>query len=264
MNNEEYLKLVGEVNRLRDQVNLFIVEEVSEGALDDMKRKITEYENLYPDQIAPDSPNQHVSGGILKGFSKFKHNRRMISLNDIFDYEELIAWDNKWKDHLFKEFPELVDNDQSVLFETVMKVTEQKEKFREKLQVNYIVEPKIDGLSLSLHYYNGKLVRAVTRGDGVVGEDVTENIFLIDSIPKTIDYNDEIEVRGEIYFDLKDFEELNAAIRKSEKIGTLGKTGPEATLVNPRNAASGTLRNLDQSIIKERPLKFIAYSVYTN
>jgi DNA ligase (NAD+) len=130
----------------------------------------------------------------------------------------------------------------------------------------YICENKIDGLAISLHYKKGYLWKAATRGDGVVGEDVTENVKLIQDIPKKLEFEDEIfehiEVRGEIFMKIADFENLNKDILEKKKIGKMGKTGKEGVFSNPRNAASGTLRQLDQSIFVERKLSFLAYNCW--
>jgi DNA ligase (NAD+) len=102
---QEYLDLVAEVNRLRNEVHLFSNEEISESALDDLKRKITEYETKNPENISPNSPNYVVAGGVAKGFTKFKHLTRMLSLNDIFSFQELQDWEDRWQNYLAKEDP---------------------------------------------------------------------------------------------------------------------------------------------------------------
>jgi DNA ligase (NAD+) len=241
----EYLKLVKEVNRLRNEINLFNIEEVSESALDDLKHKITEFEQANPDKIVADSPNFLIAGGVLEKFEKYKHKHRMLSLNDVFDLPELQDWENRWG-----------DSAQEANIKNNLKSDE----------VKYICEPKIDGLAISLHYFNGKLEVAATRGDGWVGELVTENVIQIQAVPKEIDFKGRLEVRGEVFFTKKDFEELNQDIMNSKKIGRGNSTGPEAVFANPRNAASGTLRQLNSSIVRERKLSFVAYGarIYSN
>ncbi len=252
---EEYLQTVEEVNRLRNEIHLFNIEEISEAALDDLKHKITQYEAEYPDQISTNSPNYTIAGGVAKGFQKFTHARRMLSLTDVFDLSELQDWEERWQKYLqaqsnqplkdLEELPSSVDPKSEVV-------------------PKYICEPKIDGLAISLHYENQKLVAAATRGDGWVGELITDNIKQIRNIPKTIPDPRKIEVRGEVFITKKDFENLNSEIQASRKIGRMGKTGPDGVFANPRNAASGTLRQLDARIVGERNLSFIAYGADIN
>jgi DNA ligase (NAD+) len=244
---EEYKTLVIEVNRLRNEVHLFDVEEISEAALDDLKHKITIYESQNPDKILPNSPNYTVAGGVAEKFEKAKHTRRMLSLNDIFNKQELEDWQQRWVDFGSKQHHQTDENGKWI---------------EQKYSKNYICEPKIDGLSMSLIYENGTLIQATTRGDGWTGELVTENIRQIKAIPNSIDYKGKLEVRGEVFLTKKDFENLNKAIQNSEKIGKAGATGPEAIFANPRNAASGTIRQLDSRIVAQRNLNFIAYGAY--
>lgn len=235
-NQTEYLKLIVEVNRLRNQIHIFDSEEISESALDDLKHKITQYEIQNPDLISSNSPNFTIAGGVAKDFEKFTHTERMLSLNDIFDFQELTSWEQRYSDYAKKE-----------LSETTLE------------QQEYICEPKLDGLAISLHYKQGELTTAATRGDGYVGENVTENVRQIRSIPRIISDRRELEVRGEVFLTRKDFENLNQDIKIGTKIGRAGKTGPEFTFANPRNAASGTLRQLNSAIVTDRNLSFIAY-----
>jgi DNA ligase (NAD+) len=246
MNHPEYLKLIAEVNRLRNEVHLFNVEEISESALDDLKHKISLYEVNNPDKISANSPNYIISGGVAKNFVKFKHTRRMLSLNDIFSFEELIDWDKRWKDYFKKE----VEN------------SEEQKNFNSESNQVYVCEPKLDGLAISLHFDEGKLVSAATRGDGFVGELVTENIRQIKYIPKEIEFKGKLEVRGEVFLSKQDFEELNKKITQGELIGKMGSTGPDAVFANPRNAASGTIRQLNSAIVAERNLSFVSYNAY--
>jgi DNA ligase (NAD+) len=241
LNNEEYLKLVGKVNQLRQDIHLYSIETISESALDDLKHQISIYENDNPTLISPNSPNFFVAGGIADGFEKFTHKRRMLSLNDIFTKEELVDWQERYMDYLKKETGKVLDS-----FD----------------KISYICEPKLDGLALSLHYENGRLCTAVTRGDGYLGEDVTANAIQISDIPKQISDLREIEVRGEVFFTAEQFDLINSKIKKGEMIGRQGKSGAEFIFANPRNAASGTIRQLDSSIVKERNLSFVAYYVY--
>jgi DNA ligase (NAD+) len=236
MNHKEYLQLVEEVNRLRNEVHLFMSEEISEEALDDLKHKITIYEADNPTKISPNSPNFFVAGGVREGFQKVKHRKRMLSLTDIFNLEELLDWQKKYRNYADKES---------------IKITEE----------HYYVEPKIDGLALSLIYEGGVLIQAATRGDGTEGEDVIENVKQIKSIPKLIEDKRSLEVRGEIFITKSDFKALNDAIIAGTKKGKMGQTGPNATFANPRNAASGSIRQLDSNVVADRNLSFIAYSL---
>jgi DNA ligase (NAD+) len=237
---EEYLQMVAEVNRLRNEVHLFNIEEISEAALDDLKHKITEFELANPDLLSPNSPNYTIAGGVAEKFQKFHHLRRMLSLNDIFSWEELQDWQERWQDYARKYYPEQMIPD----------------------EIEYVCEPKLDGLAISLHYEEGTLVAAATRGDGWIGELITENIKQIRTIPKSIPDTRRLEIRGEVFITKRDFEELNNKIEAGQAAGRGGQTGPEALFANPRNAASGTLRQLDSSVVAERNLSFVAYGIW--
>jgi DNA ligase (NAD+) len=235
---QEYKTLVAEVNRMRNEVHLFNTEEIPEAALDDLKHKITLFETENPDLIDLNSPNYVVAGGIAEGFAKCKHERRMLSLNDIFTLQELLDWEKRWQDYAEKN---------GIKFEP---------------KNNYICEPKIDGLALSLIYENGILQRAVTRGDGYEGEVVTENVKQIKTVPQTISDRRKLEVRGEVFMTKSDFKHLNNQILEGKKIGKMGKTGPDGVFANPRNVSSGTIRQLDSRIVGGRNLSFIAYNIF--
>jgi DNA ligase (NAD+) len=237
LSHNEYLDLVQRVNDYRQQINLFNIEEISESALDSLKHQITLFETQNPDLISQNSPNYLISGGVLEGFEKVAHKHRMLSLNDIFEHEELIDWERKWQD-----------------FATKNQINFEKEQ-------KYICEPKVDGLAISLHYQDGNLIKAITRGDGYIGENVTENVKQINGVPKTIPHSGKIEVRGEIFITKSDFASLNEEIKSGKAIGKMGKTGVEGTFANTRNVASGTIRQLNSSIVSSRKLSFIAYNI---
>ncbi len=256
MNHTEYLALVAEVNRLRNQVHLFNVEEISEEVLDDLKHQITLYEVNNPTKISPNSPNYTISGGVSKGFEKFTHTKRMLSLNDIFDLQELKDWDQRWKDYLQKQ-----QGETSVNPKELDSGNSNENLFEYNNQI-YVCEPKLDGLAISLHYENGILVSAATRGDGFIGELVTENVKQIKFVPKQIEYKGKLEVRGEVFLSKQDFDQLNKEISAGQKVGKMGSTGPEAVFANPRNAASGTIRQLNSGVVAERNLSFVAYNAY--
>lgn len=202
--------------------------------LDDPKLPDAEYDKLYrellaiesehPDWITPDSPSQRVSGQASNLFSEVKHTVPMLSLNNALEDSEAIAFDRRCREGLNLE------------------------------QVEYAAELKFDGLAISLRYEHGFLVQAATRGDGYSGEDVTANIRTIRAIPlklKGKNYPDVVEVRGEVFMAHKDFQTLNqSAISNNEKV-----------FANPRNAAAGSLRQLDPKITAKRTLSFYAYGV---
>ena len=168
MNHEEYIALVQEVNRLRNETHLFNTEEVSDEALDDLKHKISVYENEHPNKVSPDSPNYFIAGGVLEGFTKVAHARRMLSINDVFTLEELADWDRRWRDYLFtirneKGAQEVIsvhthnnDSNNKDFFGS-QPITQAKESFAGYLDVEYIFEPKLYGLSISLVYSGGSL-----------------------------------------------------------------------------------------------------------
>ncbi len=200
--------------------------EISDAAYDDLRKELLALEAKYPELITKDSPSQTVGAAPSRGFKKVKHVKPMLSLSNVFSEEEL------------EEFLERVRKFLG-LSET------------DKLEV--VAEPKIDGLSCSLRYEDGKLVLAATRGDGSEGEDITANVMTIEGIPHEIESIPSVyEVRGEIYMRRSDFQKLN------ETLASKGKK----VFANPRNAAAGSVRQLDASITKERPLRFFAYGSF--
>jgi DNA ligase (NAD+) len=244
---KDYLILVEKVNKYRSDIHLNDTENISEVALDNLKHQITIFEENNPDLISLDSINNKIAGGVKKGFQKYVHQIRMLSINDIFDYHELVDWQQRFIDYLDKNVENKLLN-----------------FLDEKSQIEYVCEPKLDGLAVSLHYSEGKLITGATRGDGFIGEDITDNILQIKSIPKFISDKRKIEIRGEVFLDSKSFKELNDKIANKELVGRMGKTGKDFVFANPRNAASGTLRQLDPSIVAERNLSFVAYWINVN
>jgi len=194
---------------------------VTDEEYDKLYKEVEEYEKNHPDEIDPTSPTQRVGDVVLEGFEKARHLTRMWSMEDVFNENEFKEWVNRVK--------RLVGGD----------------------DFGFYIEPKFDGASLNIIYENGKLKRAETRGDGVIGEDVTLNAKTINSIPLEIDYDGLIEIRGEVLIKKKDFEKLN-----EERL----KKG-ESTFANPRNAAAGSLRQLDPKITASRPLLFYPWGV---
>ena len=194
----------------------------SDEEYDKLARQCLEFENNNKNLINPNSPNRRVGGAILKGFKKANHLSRMWSQEDVFNDKELEDW--------IKRASKVGEN------------------------LEFFCQPKFDGASLNLIYENGILKQAITRGDGEVGEDVTQNAMTIQSIPLEISEKSLIEIRGEVVIKKSDFETINIErLKKSE-----------ATFANPRNAAAGSLRQLDSSITSKRKLFFNAWGVGQN
>lgn len=192
----------------------------SDDEYDALYHKVLEFEKNNPNDVSLFSPTKRIGGEISDKFSKANHIKQMWSMEDIFDKDELNAWIKRG----------------------------------DKDRFSFVALPKFDGASLNLLYENGVLVRAITRGDGVVGEDVTQNAKVIKSIPLKIPYNGLIEIRGEVVITKSDFDSINEErLRNSETI-----------LSNPRNAAAGSLRQLDSSITAKRRLLFIPWGVGEN
>jgi DNA ligase (NAD+) len=195
--------------------------ELSDAEYDALKRRNAEIEAKFPDLKRADSPSDQVGGVVASGFGKLAHRVKMLSLENAFAEIDVAEFDERVK------------------------------KFLGIAEVSYTAEPKIDGLSLNLRYETGVLVQAATRGDGKVGEDVTDNVRTMADIPQTLpDAPDLLEVRGEVYMSHADFSELNA--RQAAR--------GDKPFANPRNAAAGSLRQLDASITAARPLRFFAYA----
>ena len=192
---------------------------ITDQEYDDYYNELLSIEEKYPELKREDSPTNRVGGAVLDKFEKVNHDHPMLSFDDIFNEEEIILFD-----------------------ERIKKVVS---------TAHYTLEPKMDGLSGSLIYKNGVLVRGATRGDGVTGEDITTNIKTIKSVPLRLTEDIDIEVRGEIYMSKKSFLEANR-----EKI----KNG-EKEFANPRNAAAGSIRQLDSKVAAKRNLDFMAYFI---
>jgi DNA ligase (NAD+) len=206
--------------------------EISDAAFDRMMDRLKELEAAHPEAITSDSPSQRVGGIPREGFQTVHHARAMLSLDNAFSYDALRDWDRRVREGSGRE------------------------------KIEYIAEHKFDGLSISLQYEKGVLVRGVTRGDGTTGEDVTPNVKTIRSIPLRVDASAlkkaklpaEFEVRGEILMPRKSFEALNRQQEQSS-----GKI-----FANPRSAAAGSVRVLDPSITASRRLEFFAYYVFAD
>ena len=190
---------------------------VSDSEYDQLYRELVELETAYPEDVLPESPTHRVGGVVLKGFTKYQHQYPLYSLQDAFSREELEAFDQRVR----KEFP----------------------------SVHYVCEFKIDGLSISLTYENGILVTGATRGDGSVGEDITENLKRVKDIPLVLPESISITVRGECYMPRASFDRVNQVRQENG----------ESEFANPRNAAAGTLRQLDTKIVAKRNLATFLY-----
>ncbi len=241
-------KLKKEINHHRYLYHVLDKQEISDAALDSLKHELYTLEQKNPEFITKDSPTQRVGGKPLSKFKKVHHKVRMLSLEDVFSVGEFEDWETRIK------------------------------KFYPSGKYEYFGELKIDGFAISLTYENGFLKTAATRGDGMVGEDVTQNIKTIESIPLKLNIHSEtkinknknikkyksnvekiiekgtLEVRGEIYMSKKVFLEIN---KERKKRG-------EALYANPRNTAAGSVRQLDSKIAASRKLEFLAYSLVTD
>lgn len=223
------LKLRELINDYRYHYHVLDESIMSESAADSLKHELTLLEEKFPELITPDSPTQRVAGRPLDKFNKVTHQTRMISLADVFSEAEV----REWVARNYKLVPA-------------------------KTQLTFFTDIKMDGLAMSLHYHNGILTQAVTRGDGLVGEDVTMNVRTINNIPLKLsgdpeDIPEYVEVRGEVVIFKADFEKLNQIqTEKGEKL-----------FANPRNLAAGSIRQLDPRIASSRPLRFMAYDLVT-
>lgn len=217
------LQRLNEIKKLLNEYNYqyYVLDNptVSDQEYDRLMQELQSIELSHPEWITPDSPSQRVGGEVLDGFTKVEHQRMMLSLGNAFNDDDLRAFDSR--------VHEQVKN------------------------VEYVCELKIDGLSVSLVYEDGQLQYGATRGDGAIGEDITHNVKTIKSIPLSIDYEDDFEVRGEIFMPKKSFDELNKQ-RKKEGV---------ELFANPRNAAAGSVRQLDSSIAAKRKLDAFLYHV---
>lgn len=198
---------------------------IPDAEFDRLFRELQMLEAQHPELVTPDSPTQRIGATPLREFTTVTHEIPMLSLENAFSQEELAAFDQRVRQRL--------DSDATI---------------------EYACEPKVDGVAVSLVYEHGKLVRGATRGDGVTGEDITQNVRTIAAIPlhlRNSGYPAVLEVRGEVYMPIAKFEHFNAAARESG-----GKV-----FANPRNAAAGSLRQLDASITAQRPLAFFSYGL---
>lgn len=216
MDYEQYLE---KVSLAKKYVKAYYVDDkplASDEEYDKLLRELKDFESKNESLISKDSPTQYIGSVIQSEFKKIRHLKKMWSMEDVFDEEELRAWAK-----------------------------------RARCEKGFFVEAKFDGASLNLLYEDGKLISGATRGDGEVGEDISLNVLEIDNIPKTIAYKGKIEIRGEVLILKDDFEALNESRAKEA----------QSLFANPRNAASGSLRQLDTSITRARKLKFYPWGV---
>lgn len=240
-------KLREEINYHRYLYHVLDRQEISDAALDSLKHDLSRLEDEYPEFITPDSPTQRVGGQPLDKFGKISHSLPMLSLNDVFNQEELLDWE--------KRNAKIIQD-----------------------SYKYFAELKIDGFAVSLIYKNGIFHSGSTRGDGFVGEDVYQNLKTIESIPLRLTLlskkefqdngidggvyknlvskieNDEIEIRGEVYLTKNDFDLIN---QEQKNKGLPG-------FANPRNIAAGSIRQLDSVLVRDRHLNFLAYALMTD
>ena len=219
-------KLRQEIDYHRYRYHVLDAPEISDAASDSLKHELATLETKYPEFITPDSPTQRVAGAALKGFQKIKHAVPQWSFNDAFTEKELLDWDGRVKKIL-------------------------RAKFGLDIHPTYVAELKIDGLKIVLTYRNGLLETAATRGDGTVGEDVTENVKTIYSVPLRLRENIDIIVEGEIWLGDMEFKRLNA------EQAAVGKP----PFANPRNAAAGAIRQLNPRVAASRQLDSFIYDV---
>jgi len=229
--------LLTKIEKIKNELNVhnykyYILDdpEISDSAYDKLLRELQNIEAAHPELITADSPTQRVGAIPLDAFNSVKHEMPMLSLSNAFSNDEFFDFDKRVVDLL------------------------KKEKAYDNQVLKYAAEPKLDGLAISLLYEDGKLIRGATRGDGATGEDVTQNIRTIETIPLKLfgdDYPKRIEVRGEVIMDKFGFNKLNKAQLKNN----------EKPFANPRNAAAGSLRQLDSKITATRPLSFFCYGI---
>ena len=221
MNKEEAKKRIDELNKLTSYYAKKYYDddnpEISDFEYDTLMNELKSLEKEFPEFISKNSLTQKVGGTVKEGFEKVTHIVPLQSLQDVFSFDELYSFDERMK------------------------------KFDEN--VKYVVETKIDGLSVSLEYKNGKFIKGATRGNGQIGEDITDNLKTIKNVPKQLKEDIDIIVRGEVFISKKDFDELNE------------KQDEEYKFANARNLAAGSLRQLDSSITATRPLDIYIFNV---
>ena len=222
---ERVEKLKKTINRHRYLYHVLNRQEISDEALDALKKELFDLEQAFPELVTPDSPTQRVAGKPLKQFEKIRHPEPMLSFNDAFDENDMAEWE--------KRFEKIVPR---------------------SAKHGYYCELKIDGLAIELIYKKGRLDSGSTRGDGVIGEDVTQNLKTVDAIPLVLNEEKDVVVRGEVFITRKEFEKINKVQKKAGlKI-----------YANPRNLAAGSIRQLDLKVTASRHIDSYVYSLITD
>lgn len=223
------------INKYRYQYHVLDRSDISEAVLDSLKKELFDLEQQYPDLVTSDSPTQRVGGKALEKFKKVTHDVRMLSLNDAFSEDDMRDWVTRLENHL------------ELRTKNLLPVTD------------FFCDLKMDGLAVELVYENGTLTQGSTRGDGLVGEDITQNLRTIEAIPLRLSIQNSkfkiparLIVRGECFLTKKEFERINTELEKNG----------EKTYANPRNLAAGSIRQLDPKITASRKLDFYAYSLH--
>src|SRR3989344_278492 len=214
------------INYHRRLYHVYDKSEISPEALDSLKHELTELEATYPEFVTPDSPSQRIGGKPLPKFEKVRHEVSQWSFNDAFDEKEIREFDDRVKRFLSKELGKTPE-------------------------VSYTCELKIDGFKTVLTYKKGELVTAATRGDGIIGENVTANIKTVESVPLTLEKPLDVVVEGEIWMPRRELARINKERAKSN----------EALFANPRNAAAGSIRQLDPKVAAARRLDSYVYDI---
>ena len=225
-------KLRKEINHHRYLYHVLDKQEISDAAWDSLKHELFGLEKEHPEFITPDSPTQRVGGEPLKKFVKIRHPQQILSIEDVFDFQELQDWKDYMRDYLKKS---LLRSDLNRPFD-------------------YFCERKIDGVDIVLTYKRGKLITGVTRGNGLIGEDVTQNIKTIEAIPLRLEKPIDIVVRGEIFMHQKDFKKLNQKRKKQDL----------PIYANPRNVTAGSIRQLDSKVTASRVLDCYIFEIITD
>ena len=200
---------------------------VSDAARDSLKDEVEKIEAQYPNLVTPDSPTQRIGGKALSKFQKVKHNIAKYSLDDVFSYDEIREFDARVKRFL---------------------------KLNENEKIEYTCELKIDGLNMSFHYEKGLFKQAMTRGDGIFGEDVTSTVKTIKSLPLKLREDVDLEVGGEVYMPKQSLQKLNEQNKKEGR----------PLFANVRNAAAGSVRQLDPKIAASRDLDIFCWAIYSS
>lgn len=233
-------KLKKEIHHHRYLYHVLDKQEMSDAAFDSLKHELSELEQQYPDFITSDSPTQRVGGVPLDKFSKVRHPEPILSIEDIFSFEELQEWEKYMHDYLSKQSEQVQPTRIARLNLTK--------------GFDYFCERKVDGMDIVLTYEKGILTTAATRGNGKVGEDVTQNIKTIEAIPLRLEHDIDVVVRGEVFMRNRDFRKLNQAQKKAGK----------PVFANPRNVVAGSIRQLDSTITASRPLDCYVFEIITD